>query len=42
LGILSTDIYKEGIINGKEKELNDMCEEGLSISNLKEDRRQVV
>jgi hypothetical protein len=36
LGILSTDIYKEGIsLTKKKKELNDMCEEGLSISNLK-------
>jgi hypothetical protein len=35
-GVLSTDIYKEGIsLTEKKKELNDLCEEGLSISNLK-------
>jgi hypothetical protein len=35
-GILSNDIYKEGTsLTERKKELNDLCEEGLNISNLK-------
>lgn len=35
-GILSTDIYKEGSsLTEKKKELNDLCEGGLNIINLK-------
>lgn len=34
--VLSTDIYKEGCsLTEKKKELNDLCEEGLNITNLK-------
>lgn len=35
-GVLSTDIYKEGSsLTEKKKELNDLCEVGLNITNLK-------
>ena len=34
--LLSTDIYKEGItLTEKKKELNELCEKGLNIKNLK-------
>jgi hypothetical protein len=34
--VLSTDIYKEGCsLTEKKKELNDLCEVGLNITNLK-------
>ena len=35
-GVLLTDIYKEGLsLTEKKKELNDLCEVGLNIANLK-------